>query len=59
MEKIVELVVKALYVEGEHHKQWYLEQILSLLVNDEDALKKLRIDMLIEEEYLWEEGIAP
>jgi hypothetical protein len=28
--KIMDLALNALYIDGEHHKQWYLEQIARL-----------------------------
>jgi hypothetical protein len=42
----------ALYTDGAHHKQWYLEQILDLVAGPETReLMNTRID--------WEQGIAP
>jgi hypothetical protein len=47
-----ELCIDALTTDGGHHKQWYLEQILKIIIDskDYDILKK-RHD--------WEKGIAP
>ncbi len=54
-DEIVDWAISGLLTDGEHHKQWYLEQILkSCGVN----LIKLRQDLL-KEDYNWEKGIAP
>ncbi len=47
---IINLSIEALETDSSHHKQWYLEQILKVLVSD----KKFE-----ELKYKWEEGIAP
>ena len=47
--KLIEKVLEALTIEGEHHKQWYLEEIL-IELTDIHALR---------EEHGWEKGIAP
>ena len=47
----IELVLEGLLVDGEHHKQWYLEQIIKKLgVTDQYIINRIG-------EY--EEGIAP
>ncbi len=46
------MVLDALYTDGGHHKQWYLEQILHKLVGDE-AYKTIMANAE------WETGIAP
>jgi hypothetical protein len=28
VERIIQIAIKALHTDGEHHKQWFLEQIL-------------------------------
>ena len=49
-DKAKRLVLEALYTDGGHHKQWYLEEIG----------KALGIDIKSEYEKIkWEEGIAP
>lgn len=54
-EKIRELVKEALYTDGAHHKQWYLEEIGKLVgIN----LDELRVDMA-EEYGEWEPGKPP
>ena len=44
---VKDLIINGLSIDGEHHKQWYLEQIA----------KVLGIDLVTELEY--ERGIAP
>ena len=52
-EKVIrDLVLEALEIDGEHHKQWYLEKILDLVA---DAPTR---DLLMVK-HKWEEGIAP
>lgn len=47
---VYELVISALQIEGEHHKQWYLEQILKQLGHDPKEMR---------EKPYWDEGVAP
>ena len=49
---IKELAISGLLTDGEHHKQWYLEQILTALGYNLDDLRK-------EKGYDWDIGIAP
>jgi len=51
-----DLAAIALYVDGGHHKQWYLEQILEAIDVD---LQELAAEMEAQGGYKWEEGIAP
>jgi hypothetical protein len=46
--KAISLATDGLLTDGDHHKQWFLEEILKAL--DVDLLKK---------DCGWEEGIAP
>jgi hypothetical protein len=50
MQKVETLVCEALVIDGDHHKQWFLEQILEEITTEERR-----------EEYNfgWDEGIAP
>lgn len=51
---ICDLCVEGLQMDGEHHKQWYLEQILTALGVD--------LDKAVDEDgrsFYWEPGIAP
>ncbi len=52
---IVELATDGLLTDGEHHKQWYLEQILERLGINLEAHRKA----LGDEGYDWEDGIVP
>lgn len=49
---IQELIIDALHTDGDHHKQWYLEQILLKIMGE------LRVNQLHKQEE-WEQGIAP
>ena len=48
-------------IDGAHHKQWTIDQILrSLLQEDYDEVIALsKLDENGEESYGWDEGIAP
>ena len=50
VETIYDLVISALMIDGEHHKQWYLEQILKHLGHDPEEAR---------EKPTWDEGMAP
>ena len=56
IEQIKELGVDALFTDGSHHKQWYIEEMLKLLGVD---LKELEIEQLREGWPEWEPGIPP
>jgi hypothetical protein len=45
--KIEQLCLDALHTDGAHHKQWFLEQILLVLLEVEGGVSD------------WEPGIAP
>lgn len=51
-----DLCVGALYTDGAHHKQWYLEQILKVLGFDLDVI---RAEQVAADYGEWEEGIVP
>jgi len=55
IEKIRELAIDGLLIDGGHHKQWYLEKIIEELGFN---LEKIR-EKLNEEDYDWDKGIAP
>lgn len=67
VEKIKELCLNGLSIDGGHHKQWYLEQILQTLIDDklvpETKLQDFQEDEVDEDGEVysgeWEEGIAP
>ena len=48
-ETIYDLVIAALMIDGEHHKQWYLEQILKQLGHDPEKIR----------DTFWDKGVAP
>ena len=56
LEQVKEFGVEALFTDGGHHKQWYIEEMLKLLGVD---LEEMRIEQLREGWLNWEEGIAP
>ena len=51
--EIRDLVLEALQCDGEHHKQWYLAQVLEAVMDDHAR----RIIETIK--WTWDEGIAP
>jgi hypothetical protein len=53
--KTMDLALDGLFTDGAHHKQWYLEQILTMLGFDLDHLAE-ELEPL---GYEWEPGIAP
>jgi len=54
--KAAELAMEGLFIDGGHHKQWYLEQIARILLGDEF---EKQVSALAEEGYEYEPGIAP
>lgn len=55
-EKLVSLCMEGMTTDGAHHKQWYLEEILKLLIG-EKAFNGVFRDL--EGEYGVEKGIPP
>lgn len=49
LEPLRQLAIEGLCIDGEHHKQWYLEQILAEFDDIDVVRTKLQ----------WEKGIAP
>ena len=49
-EKIIELLVAALQTDGAHHKQWYLNEVLTLI--DDEIAKQV-------EEWTGDTGVNP
>lgn len=49
---IISLCLDGLVTDGGHHKQYYLETILTSLVSE-------KVFKIYQEQYGWEEGIAP
>lgn len=57
IERAKKLALDGLYVDGSHHKQWYLEQIAVVLGVDIEAEYKKALD---DEVYgAWKRGIEP
>ena len=55
-ENIKEFIIEGLLTDGGHHKQWFLEKILSqYLAHNLDQIRK----ELQDEGFEWEPGIAP
>lgn len=47
-------------IDGGHHKQWVLDQVVRILCDDYDAWVREAMDGEDgPETYLWDEGIAP
>ena len=55
VEDAKELAVSGLLIDGGHHKQWYLEQVLKALGYDTRDIRE-GVNM---QGYDWEDGIAP
>lgn len=61
---LIGLLSEALYCEGGHHKQWYIEQALENVMGTKryNTFKKKLEEVEVddgEEEYPWEKGIPP
>lgn len=64
---IANILFDALYHDGGHHKQWYIEQALlklgfdlnSLYENEEEMEKRDNAEFLSDFRGTWEKGIAP
>lgn len=54
--KAIELATEGLYIDGAHHKQWYLERVLEALSVDLDTLRSEHHKV---DGYAWDKGIAP
>lgn len=60
IDKIIDLVIDGLGIDGGHHKQWFLEQILRAIVGDEyDRVARELTTGSDGIVYGWEAGIAP
>ena len=55
--KIAEFIVENGSYDGEHHKQWVLDQVLRQLLGDN--YKGFIKDFMYECETIWEKGVAP
>ena len=55
--KIADFIIETGCYDGEHHKQWVLDQTLRKLLGDdyESFIK----DFLFNHEAFWDKGIAP
>lgn len=40
--KIIDLCIEGLYTDGSHHKQYYIERILQVVLAKKSELKKVR-----------------
>jgi hypothetical protein len=61
IEKALEIIDRYGAIDGEHHKQWCLDQIARILTGNKYAeWRKEWIDIDEDEECdMWDEGIAP
>lgn len=48
--QLVNLVIEGLCIDGGHHKQWYLEEVLRMLDKDVEKMREM---------HDWDKGIAP
>lgn len=53
------LVSAAIQTDGAHHKNWYLDQIARVLINNEEAYQKYRDGHIEDDVEYYDEGIAP
>ena len=71
-DNIFQLCVNGLMCDEEHHKQWYIEEILKKLDYNLDKISDIIIDMdalgeehddyeskYKDDKYIWKDGIAP
>ena len=56
-QEIIELVKDGMYMDGGHHKQWYLEEVLKLCGVDVEKLYEEASED--EEDGGWDRGIPP
>lgn len=54
-DKVIDMCISGLCTDGEHHKQYYFEKILTALGVDMTMLKEIAE----AQDYGWEPGIAP
>lgn len=59
IEEAIELSSEAMVTDGDHHKMWFIDQIVRVLTGDkyQETLEKLK--KKYPEGYLWDEGIQP
>lgn len=50
---LLDIIIEALQTDGEHHKQWYLEQLMMKIGIDENEMEDY------QDANDWEKGIAP
>ena len=46
-------------IDGAHHKQWLLDQVVRMLTGNEYEYDRWVESHLKETEYQWDEGVAP
>lgn len=57
-QRVIDLILDYGWIDGGHHKQWVLTEILKILMGD--AYDAWLEDYNSDEEYSdWDEGIAP
>lgn len=59
--KALNLASEAMFIDGAHHKQWYLDQIVRVLTGDgyNAYVRNKQNGKNGPETYLWDKGIAP
>lgn len=58
LNKIKDLCLDGLSTDGAHHKQWYLEEILKNILEEDEKAMTLE-EYKEENDLYWEEGIPP
>ena len=57
IDRVTDLAIDALFTDGSHHKQWYLEEILRTILGIDGF--ESRMEALAAEGYKYEPGIPP
>jgi hypothetical protein len=57
--EVYKLAIDGLGTDGDHHKQWFLEEILKVVVGEENYDRIFKELGEENDGYAWEPGIAP
>ncbi len=61
IEEAIQLASESMAYDGEHHKVWYIDQIVRVLAGDkyDEVVKESKKDENGEDAHRWDEGIQP
>ena len=61
VEEAIQLASDSMSFSGEHHKAWYIDQIVRVLAGDKypEIVNEAKKDENGEETQVWEEGVQP